>query len=109
MEMCFTLKKVPHKGIPLQCHFYALTTLPLINKLTTKVDQIWCSDDAAATGMTANLRTRWDEISTMGSSYGYYANAARTWLVIKPDHLSEAVDVFGDTNVNITCESKPYL
>ena len=51
----------------------------------------------------------WDDISTNGPSYGCYANAAKTWLVVKPDHLSEAVAAFEDTIVNITCEGRPYL
>ena len=73
------------------------------------MDHTWYADDTAATGKTANLRSWWDDISTIGPSYGYYANAAKTWLVLKPDHLSEAVAAFEHTNVNITCEGRPYL
>lgn len=78
------------QGDPLAMPFYALATVPLINTLTSTVDQTWYADDAAATGKIANLRSWWDDISTHGPSYGYYANAAKTWLVIKPGHLSEA-------------------
>ena len=40
---------------------------------------------------------------TWSPSFGYHANASKTWLVVKPD------SVFGDTNIRITCEGRPYL
>jgi hypothetical protein len=52
-------------------------------------------DDAAATGKIANLRKWWDDISSCGPSYGYYANATKTWLVTKPGFQSDAEAVFG--------------
>ena len=97
------------QGDPLAMPFYAIATVPLINKLTSKVDQTWYVDDAAAPCTTANLWTLWDEISKIGPSYGYYAHAAKTWIVVKPDCLPEARAVFGNTNVNITYEGRPYL
>ena len=83
--------------------------VPHINKLTNKVDQTWYGDNAAAMGKTANLHSWWNDISTIGPSYEYYANATKTRLVVKPDHLSKAFAAFEDTDLNITCESHPYL
>ena len=57
------------QGNPLMKPFYALPTVPHINKLTSTVDQTWYADDAAATGKTANLRSWWDDIFTIGPSY----------------------------------------
>ncbi len=45
----------------------------------------------------------------MRSMVGYHANASKTWLVVKPDHFDEAKSVFGDTEVKIACEGRPYL
>ena len=56
---------------------YALANVPLIRKLTTSVKQTWYVDDAAATGKIANLRVWWDEITRLGPSYRYYANASK--------------------------------
>ena len=33
----------------------------------------------------------------------------KSWLIVKPGHLSVARDLFGDTVVNITSEGHPYL
>ncbi len=34
---------------------------------------------------------------------------AKTWLVVKPDYLEEAVSAFSNTNIRITCDGRPYL
>ena len=89
--------------------FYALATVPLLSKLSDSVNQTWYADDAAATGKVSSLRSWWDDIEKYGPSFGYYANASKTWLVVKPDFLEEATSVFGDTNIKITCDGRPYL
>ena len=71
--------------------------------------QTWYADDAAATGKMDDLRTWWEEISTMGQYYGYFVNASKTWLVIKEGLDDKARSAFGDTNVQITSEGRPYL
>ena len=42
-------------------------------------------------------------------TYGYHANAFKTWLITKDHHKSAAIITFQDTNVNITFEGKPHL
>ena len=68
---------------------YALATVPLIKNLTTSVTQTWYGDNGAATGKIVNLRLWWDEISRLRPSFGYYANASKTWLVIKKEFQAE--------------------
>ena len=97
------------QGDPLGMPMYALATLPLIKKLPTSVKQTWYADDAAATGKIADLREWWDEISRSGPSYGYFANAPKTWLVVKEEFQSIATTIFGNTHVKITCEGRPHL
>ena len=97
------------QGDPLAMPFYALATVPLLSKLSDAVNQTWYADDAAATGKVSGLRSWWDDIEKHGPSFGYHANASKTWLVVKPNSLEEATSVFGDTNVKITCEGQPYL
>ena len=88
---------------------YALTTVPLINSLNASANQVWYSEDAAATGKIANLRTWWDGIVTHGPGYGYHANASKTWLVVKEKFKPQAEAAFADTAVRITCERWPHL
>ena len=89
--------------------FYALTTLPLINRLPTSVKQVWYADDATAIGTISSLRTWWEYLAGLGPSYGYFPNAAKTWLLTKPDYITQAKSIFPDTKVNSTCDGRPHL
>ncbi len=71
------------QGDPLAMPFYALATVPLINRLTTSVAQTWYADDAAATGKFTDLRKWWDDISSLGPALGYCADPFKSWIVIK--------------------------
>eukprot|EP00731_Ephydatia_muelleri_P000748 Em0001g748a len=64
------------QGDPLAMPMYALGILPLIQRITG--DIVWYADYASATGTIHNLR---EKITTIGPSYGYYANATKTWTV----------------------------
>ena len=54
--------------------FYALATLtvPLLTKLSEKVDQTWYADDAAAAEKVSSLRSWWDDIVKHGPSFGQH-------------------------------------
>ena len=100
------------QGDPLAMPFYALATRPLIEALsseTSNLKQIWYADDATAAGKISSLKKWWDKLSSIGPSYGYFVNLAKSWLVTKDDHLLTASDLFGDTNVNITSEGRSVL
>ena len=97
------------QGDPLAMPRYALATIPLIDQLPRDVTQIWYADDACAIGSLANIRAWWEELSTLGQKYGYYANASKTWLVTKENCASEASDIFSGTAVNITSHGRPHL
>ena len=64
------------QGDPLGMPMYALATVPLIKKLTTAMTQTWYADDGATTGNIVNLQLWLDEISCLGPSFGYHANAS---------------------------------
>ena len=51
----------------------------------------------------------WDKLSRIGPTYGYFANASKTWLVTKEEHLDRASEMLHDTNVNVTCHGRTYL
>ncbi len=99
------------QGDPLAMPLYGLATIPLINRLNNVqgMKQVWYADDASATGQLSSLKTWWDMIKTIGPSYGYQANGAKTWLVTKEEHLTRAKTIFQDTPVNITSQGRPYL
>ena len=92
--------------------FYALATRPLIDDLSTGVPdlkQIWYADDATAAGKISDLKKLWDRLEKIGSSYGYFTNPRKTWLITRDDTLCLATKIFADTDVNITTERRPVL
>jgi len=46
-----------------------------------------------------NLRKWWNDIFNMSPAFRYYANASKTWLIVKSEFLAEASAAFVDTNV----------
>ena len=83
------------------CHSYT-------GPCTGDILQVWYADDASATGTIHNLREWWEKITTIDPSYGYYANATKTWLLVKVTHIASATSAFLGTNVNITSDGRPW-
>jgi len=82
---------------------YAITTMD------ERVNQIWYVDDAAGAGKLDEQSNGWDQICSLGPSYGYFANAAKTWLITKEAPHKKAMDTFDSTKVQITTEGRTYL
>ena len=51
----------------------------------------------------------WDSIEKRGPDYGYYQQADKTWVIVKPKHLEEAQRIFSGTNIKITTKGKRHL
>ena len=94
---------------PLAMSIYAIATIPLIRKLNQEVTQIWYADDAASMGKISQMREWWNQLEMLGPSYGYYPNAAKTWLITKEEHVSCASSTFDGTGVQITTSGRSYL
>ena len=58
-------------------------------------------NDAAA-GSLVDLLNWWKQLSTLGPDYGYYVNAAKSWLVVK-DCFDEACSLFAGTSLLGIC------
>jgi len=70
------------QGDPLAMPMYALGIVPLIQKLAgIDVSQMWYADDASAGGSLQSLCAWWDHL---GPDYGYFPNAVKTCLIVKP-------------------------
>ena len=44
-----------------------------------------------------------------GPSYGYFVNPGKTWLIVKPQHERDAIELFSGTGIGITSEGKRHL
>jgi len=97
------------QGDPLAMPMYALATIPLMDQLPQVIAQVWYADDACACGSIRDLHLWWNQLCTVGPSYGYFVNASKTWLVCKEDCHFDATTIFSGTDVNVTTAGRPYL
>ena len=89
---------------------YSVSVTPLIASLQdSRVKQVWFADDATAGGTLRGLRDWWSRLQDLGSFYGYYPNALKTWLIVKPTYFSDAQRLFEGTGVQVTVEGKCHL
>jgi len=40
---------------------------------------------------------------------GYNPNASKSWLVVKREHVQQAIEIFQGTNVNVPSEGRKHL
>ena len=99
------------QGDPLAMPLCALSTVPLIRKLSsvTGTKQVWYADDSAAVGSVSDIKQWWDALLTRGPSYGYHVNVAKSWLVVKEGAESVTCNLFKDSQINVTTEGRQYL
>ena len=45
----------------------------------------------------------------MGPGYGYFPNASKTTLVVKPEYIEEANEMFKGSGIKITTGGYDYL
>ena len=93
------------QGDPLAMPFYALATVPLMEKLSSAHH----ANDATAFGSVIEVKNWWDEVITHGPGFGYFVNPVKTWLVVREHCLSTAISAFSGTGVNVTHEGRPHL
>ena len=100
------------QGDPLAMAMYALAISPLIQKL--KIDepnakQVWFADDSTAAGKVKAVRRWWTCLTNIGPKIGYYPNPSKTYLVVKPEFLDEARNMFEGTGIKLTTEGHGLL
>ena len=93
------------QGDNLASAFYSIGILPILFHLhdNCTCPQIWFADDAGAGGKLNDLKKWWDEITSVGPSYGYFPKPSKSWLIVKPEFTDEAKVLFSGRGVNIHC------
>ena len=108
-EVIFS-KEGTTQGDPLAMAFFGLASVPLIKAIAVETTiQTWFADDAASGGRLRCLIKWWCNLNHLGPMYGYFPNAEKTYLVVKPDKFDEARTVFRDTGINICQSGRRYL
>ena len=104
------------QGDPIAMFVYAIATIPLIlhtvstiegNSMNTKTAGY--ADDIFGGGTIEGLRCMWDSIEQWGPEYGYFQQASKSWLIVKPQFVAKARKIFANTGVQITIEGKKHL
>lgn len=72
-----------------------------------KLKKIFYADDGGGAGSLDDLHSWWQDLQQQGPPLGYFPNATKTWLIVKPEHQQRAEEMFAD--VNITSEGHKYL
>ena len=98
------------QGDPLAMAMYALGTLPLIREAAeANTIQAWYADDSTAASNLQRLRQWWAILVARGPAYGYYPNASKSVLLVKPRVLELAQELFADTAVQIRTDGYRHL
>ena len=88
---------------------YALGLLPLVSCLWDIIRLAWFPDDAAAAGKLLVIRQWWLRLREQGPLFGYFPNASKSWLVVKPNRLTLPNKLFSDLGVQVCTTGRRYL
>ena len=80
---------------------YALALVPLLNKLHPMCLQVWYADDATGCDKFERMRAWFDALQLHGPKYGYFPKPSKCILIVKPDRLERANEIFKGTDVNL--------
>ena len=88
---------------------YAIGTQPLIRTLDGIAKQVWYADDSASGSKLEQFRRWWDLLAEIGPRYGYFPNSLKTHVLVKPNHVEAAKEMFKGTGTVISTEGERYL
>ena len=98
------------QGDPSSMAIYALGILPLITGISTEgVKHVAFADDLSGAGKLDRLRQWWQKVNQIGPYLGYFPNASKSWLILKPGKMNQAQTIFEDSGINITLDGKRHL
>ena len=102
------------QGDPLASPAYAVSITPLLYNMPPtrndlEVNRVAYADDFGGAGSLESVRDWWNRILEHGPLLGYHPNAAKSWLVVKPDKMEAARLAFDGTGIQITDEGRKYL
>jgi hypothetical protein len=105
------------QGDPIAMAIYAIAIIPLMlmilevtNLLPDKrTKMVAFADDFSAGGSIDNLKQYWKVLCELGPKFGYFPEAKKSWLIVKPNLYIKAKSAFKDTNIQITIEGKRHL
>ena len=100
------------QGDPPAMTSYGIGTLPLLLDLKASVSQVsqaGFADDLQGGGKVQKTREWFDVLEEKGPKYGYNDEPSKSHLIVKPEILEEAQEIFKGTGVNVTAHGKKQL
>ena len=96
------------QGGPESMGLYAVSTSTLSDTAGEScAKSIFYADDGSGAGTLEQLKKWWENLQVHGPLVGYFPNAPKTWLVVKPGHEERANELFPD--INVTSEGHKFL
>ena len=96
------------QGGPESMGFYAVSASMLSNgSKGTQSKKIFYADDGSGGGKLDDLLEWWKDLKVNGPLFGYFPEATKTWLVVKPAYEERARELFPD--IKITTEGRKFL
>ena len=98
------------QGDPLAMLFYGVSLMPLIESLKDrdKYLQTWYADDSGALGALENLVEWLSTLTENGPKYGYYPEPSKNCLVVHPNLVEKAHQLFDRFGIRIV-EGRRHL
>ena len=98
-------------GDPIAMPIYAIGLDPLLTTLRscTGIKQVAFADDLNGTGKIESLKLWWDKVVSLGPKIGYFAKPSKSWLIVKPQYLELALEIFHDSGLKITSQGRRHL
>ena len=102
------------QGDPSAMPSYAIGILPFLSLIKPeiqpeKMKQVAYADDLAGGSKLETLREWWERTIRYGPAFGYYPKSSKSWLIVKPEQLTKAQELFEGTGINITTDGQKYL
>ena len=64
---------------------------------------------AVAQHNIGEIKNWWDSLTAIGPDFGYFPNAKKCWIIVKPDREELAKELFQSTAINVTTEGHKHL
>ena len=100
------------QGDPMAMAMYAIGITPLIQQMMGHVNstkQVWYADDCTTAGSIQDLSQWWLNLIESGPRFGYFPNASKSVLVVKPEHIDSARLQFRGQNFSIVTDEACVL
>ena len=104
------------QGDPTSMGAYALGVTPLLPFLRDFIinnenscKEVAFAEDFTVVGKVNEIKEYWEMLRSVGPKYGYFRKASKSHLIVKQQHFANAIDIFSDTEVQLTTEGQRHL